>query len=181
MLIDDQFLAPLSQAIQKEYNKLISILLDIEPGYRVIKTIDGTGGKVTVSDVIAYQIGWGNLLINWYEAGLKGKMPQMPGEGFTKWDYVGLAKHFYQKYQYDGHKKQEQEFRKIVKKVVNIAEHEYQSGNLDKKGVWAWCTLPSGKQWPLSKWIIVNTAAPYKRAAILIRKFIKVVDGGEFL
>lgn len=41
---------------------------------------------------------------------------------------------------------------------------------LDQRGIWAWCTLASGKQWPLSKWIRVKTASPYKRAVQLIKK-----------
>lgn len=160
----------LSQSIHKEYNKFVGVIAAVPPQQRLLKVIDGTGGKVSVADIIAYQIGWGNLLINWYTTGLTGKKPIMPGEGFTKWDYSGIAQHFYKKYHYDGYHQQEQEFHNVVTNIVNIVETEYQFGNLDKIGVWDWCTLASGKQWPLSKWITVNTVAPYKRATALIKK-----------
>ena len=56
----------------------------------------------------------------------------------------------------------------IVIEIVQIVEQESVSGNLDKLGVWKWCNLKSGKQWPLRKWIRVNTIAPYKRAYKLL-------------
>lgn len=173
MFINEKYKAPLNKYIQKEYNDLLFVVSAIAPNDRMIKDIDGTGGKVNIPDLIAYQIGWGNLVINWYEIGLKGKMPQMPGEGFSTWDYVGLARHFYKKYQYDSGSNQIQEFCKVVKKIIAIVEHEYQAQNLDRVGIWPWCTLSSGKKWPLSKFINVNAVAPYRRAKLLIRKFIK--------
>ncbi len=170
MLITETFSAPLSRLIVKEYNGLALAISKIKS--RTKKDIEGTGGKVSAADLIAYQIGWGRLLIAWHETGERGETPQMPGEGFTKWDYTGLAKHFYQKYQYDSGKKQEAEFYQTVSTLLNIVEKEHRTGRLDQTGVWAWCTLPSGKEWPLSKWIKVNTSSPYNRAARLIRSNI---------
>ena len=173
MFIRGKYQSSLNTDIAKEYNNLLFVLASIKPHDRMIKAIDGTGGKVSVADLVAYQIGWGNLLIGWYETGLTGKMPQMPGEGFTTWDYTGLAQHFYKKYQYDSSSKQEQEFHAIVTKIIAIVEHEHQTKNLDTLGAWPWCTLASGKQWSLRKIVTVNTVAPYKRATALIRKLVK--------
>lgn len=173
-----EFKAQLSKNIQKEYNNLMSIISDIERKDRLQKTIEGTDGLVSIADLIAYQIGWGTLLLTWYKTGLKGQMPEMPGQGFDTWDYVGLAHHFYKKYHYDGYRKQEQEFHKIMQQIIDMVEHEYQIHNLDAIGIWDWCTLKSGKQWPLSKWVQVNTVAPYKKAASLIRKSLKSHKAG---
>lgn len=168
--------SPLSQNIQKEYNNLIAAIALVPAQYRTKKVIAGTGGNVNVIDFISYHIGWGTLLIGWYEAGLKNRMPEMPGDGFTTWDYTGLAQDFYHKYQFDSFEQQLKEFHAIVTRILEIVDQEYQSGNLDKVGVWQWCTLPSGKQWPLSKWIQVNTAAPYRRTAGLIKKLLKTIS-----
>jgi len=171
-LIEGHFIAPLSNEIQKEYNKLSNLISPISTALRTLKKIDGTGGKVTIADIIAYHIGWGKLIINWYEIGTQGKIAEMPGEGFTKWDYAGLARHFYKKYCYDSFHEQERIFYDVVQQVLSIVEREYNTNNLDKLEVWPWCTLPSGKQWSLHKWITVNTVAPYKRTSTLIKKFI---------
>ncbi len=158
--------APLSQEIQREYNRLTKLIASIPSSAKNLKKIDGTGEKVSLSDLIAYQIGWGRCVIRWYEAGLRAEIPEMPGEGFSTWDYRAIARHFYQKYQDE----QDQTFHRIVMRLIEIVEKEFQTGNLEKIGVWNWCTLSSGKQWPLSKWIRVNTCAPYRRACTLIKK-----------
>ena len=168
--------APLSREIQREYNKLVNLIASIPVSLHILKQVEGTGGKVSITDLIAYQIGWGQCLIGWYESGIKGEVPIMPGEGFSKWDYTAIAQHFYQKYQYHNHNphnthnhdEQNQVFHQVVLKLLDIVEKEYASGNLDRIGVWSWCTLQSGKQWPLSKWIKINTSSPYKRAFQLI-------------
>lgn len=169
-LINSQYNAPLSRQIQESYNKLITRVAAIDVHSRTIKNKEGTGGLVSVANIIAYQIGWGKLLLSWYAGGLHGVIPQMPGDGFSTWDYVGLAHHFYIKYAYDSGIQQQQEFFNMVIKIIAMTEGEYNTGNLEKIGVWPWCTLASGKQWPLCKWITVNTVSPYKRALILIRK-----------
>lgn len=161
--------APLSCEIKKEYDKLMTAASSIPVSSRNVKMIEGTGGKVSLSDLIAYQIGWGKCIIRWYESGIKGESPEMPGEGFLKWDYAAIAQHFYEKYRYEGIE-QEKVFHQVVSEIIHIVEKEYLAGNLDRLGAWPWCTLSSGKQWPLSKWVKVNTCSPYRRAYSAIRK-----------
>lgn len=162
--------APLSQEITREYERLISLVTSIPVSSRILRKIEWTGGKVSISDLIAYQIGWGRCLIKWYESGINEEKPEMPGEGFSTWNYAAIAQHFYVKYQFDRIEQQEKAFYQVVFEILNIVENEFQTGNLEKIGVWPWCTLLSGKQWPLSKWIRVNTSAPHKRAYSAIRK-----------
>ena len=156
----------LSKEIEKAYLQLMQELERFPLEERVKKQFDGTGGKVSVLDLIAYQVGWGECVIRWYDEGVRGIMPEMPGEGFTKWDYKGLAEHFYLKYQGSALL---DHFRQVAQRVIEIVEYEEKTGNLDQPGVWPWCILKSGKKWPLSKWIRVNTVAPYQRALRILR------------
>jgi hypothetical protein len=167
-----EYQAPLSTKILKEYTGFLQSINKVPSKLRIQKMIEGTGGMVSVIDLIAYQIGWGKLFIYWYESGIADINPIMPGEGFSKWDYNALARHFYSKYHFDGAQKQMEEFESVVSTILNIVETEFKAGNLERLGVWEWCTLASGKQWPLSKWITVNTAAPYKRANQGIKKLL---------
>lgn len=158
---------PLSQEIEAAYTHLINAIGDHD---RSKKVIDWNAKKISLAELIAYQIGWGSCLIRWYEAGIHGKTPDMPGEGFKKWDYRAIAAHFFEKYGYDGGAEQAHHFEEVVRKIANIAKEEEMNGNLTREGVWPWCTLSSGKKWPLEKWIRVNTVSPYKRATGLIKK-----------
>lgn len=160
----------LAYDIRRERDRLIKIVSSISPSARTLKQIDGTAGKVSVADIIAYQIGWGKCLIRWYEAGIREETPKMPVDGFTNWDYTAIAKCFYEKYSYDSLEQQLRVFEKVVSRILEIIQTECKTGNLERLGVWTWCKLKSGKQWPLSKWIKVNTVAPYKRAVQLIKK-----------
>ncbi len=160
----------LSRDISLEYDRLKDAVSAIPISQRELKLLDGTGGKVGVVDLIAYQIGWGKCLIQWYETGLQGKYPEMPGDGFSQWSYVAIAKHFYKKYRYDGSEEQMKILDELVLNILRIVNQEAKNGNLDRIGVWPWCTLRSGKSWSLSKWIQVNTVAHYKRAVKLFKK-----------
>lgn len=160
----------LADSIRKEYRKLASCYADIPPAERLEKSIAFNKMMVSPSDLIAYQIGWGNFLIHWYEAGIKGENPQMPGDGFTTWDYPRIAMHFFNKYAHQQGFQQERVFQETAEQIAVIAEKESQTGHLEKRGVWPWCTLKSGVKWPLCKWIRVNSVAPYKRASNLLSK-----------
>lgn len=165
--------APLSKIIQARYTKLNDTIGKVTPEDFVLPLLNGTGGKVSVADLIAQQIGWGNLLISWYRNGVDRKKFVMPGEGFETWDYTGIAKHFHKKYHYNTIEEAQEELHHVATKIITIVEHEYTSGHLESYGIWKWCTLQSGKQWPLSQWIITNTAAPYQRVQKQIRDFIQ--------
>ncbi len=52
--------APLSIEIAKNHLRLIEIIQNIPIANRTLKTMEGTGGSVSIADFIAYQIGWGN-------------------------------------------------------------------------------------------------------------------------
>lgn len=154
---------PLSQEIEKEASKQLTLLKQLPKEKR---------NELWIAERIAYQIGWGQLLLYWYNTGIQGKNPEMPGDGFTKWNYKDIAEYFYKKYLYDQGPEQEKRFQAIISEVLAIVEKEYQTGNLDECGVWPWCTLPSGKDWPLSKWVRVNTISPWKATSTLLKKHL---------
>lgn len=170
MKITGDYAAGLSKEIQAAYNNLIDTIMLIPIEYWTTKNISDTKEALSLQQIIAYQIGWGNLLVYWYNTGVQGIMPVMPGEGFTTWDYNGLAQHFYTKYAYADLQAQCHAFQQTVMKILLICEREHVAGRLDAMGVWPWCTLASGKEWPLAKWIRVNTVAPYKRARSRLNK-----------
>ena len=159
----------LSREVLSSYRKLYDIISNASQELFFEKKFKFTAIDASIADIIAYQIGWGSLFKYWYETGIKNKPVIMPGNGFDKWDYNAIARHFYKKYSWNSKQEYIDNFSIIVMKIIDITELEYVSDNLDKTGVFAWCKLKSGKDWPLSKWIKVNTVAPYKRALLLIK------------
>ncbi len=172
LLIKEVHRAPLAQNIQKEYNKLVTTLAQVDKETRQAKKISGTGGLISVSDLVAYQIGWVRRVIEWYESGVRGQPMIMPGDGFTTWSYTEMAKQFYETYHLDGWTEQDKEFHRVTRRVLEIVEEAYQNNTLDKKEVWPWQQLKSGVWWPLSKWVQVNTVAPFKKATASVNSIL---------
>ncbi len=140
-IIEGNWSAPLSQLIQQRYNALVHEALTIPESMRTEKVLSFSSHMVCVNEIIAYQIGWGKLLVGWYETGMSGNNPTMPGEGFTTWDYKGLAEHFYKKYSFPSAAEQHLEFKRMVLSIIEMVEKEFKKDNLEKEGVWPWCTL----------------------------------------
>lgn len=162
--------APISKEIFQAYTKLMESVSHLPDKQFREKRLEGTGGLISIADLLAYQIGWGSLVIQWYESGIHNQPMIMPGDGFSKWDYTAIAKYFYQKYALLNPIELKAIFHSTVERLIDITECEFVSGRLDQLGVWCWCRLQSGKEWPLSKWIQINTVAPYKRAMTMIKK-----------
>lgn len=153
-----------------QHQRLIEKILPMSAEYFFEKQYFLSGVKVSAADVIAYQVGWGELLVCWYQKGKLGAEFIMPGDGFDKWDYKNISLHFYKKYSPLSKEGLINKFNIVVKNILEIVDTELLLENLDKLGVFNWCKLKNGKDWPLEKWIQVNTVGPYKRAIKVLTK-----------
>lgn len=131
-------------------------------------------GGISICDLLAYQIGWGKLLLGWEQAEQNGERPAMPAKGY-KWNQLGaLASLFYQTYHPYSFEQLRIEFDKLahdlIQMIDNMREEEL---CLLKQRQWA------GEKWPLVKWIQVNTIAPYSAARKKIRQWKKRNDNEE--
>lgn len=152
-------------AFTEESAKLLKELDNIPESMTRDCSIDG---NISACDVLAYQIGWGRLLIGWYEAGKVGINPTLPAEGF-KWNQLGeLAKHFYEVHKNDTIEQLIQQFQSNFRDIETII-NENSNDQLYKLNVYIWTGI-----WPLGRWINVNTSSPYKSARAKIRKWKKL-------
>ena len=155
----------LSDTLTLEFDRLMDELISIPKNLTRKKELEG---NISVSDCIAYQIGWGLLLVNWYECGKKNTMPDLPSKDY-KWNQLGdLAKHFYKTYESESFDSLLKKFRQTVEKIKKII-HENTNTQLYTIGVYNW----TGDKWPLGRYINVNTSSPYKSARSKIRKWKK--------
>lgn len=155
----------LLKVLESSYSKLRMEILEIPESLSRKKTIHG---DVSVCDVLAYQIGWGNLFLSWYAAGKKNEIPAMPREGY-KWNELGkLAQKFYSEHQMYIKQQLLSIFEKTFNEILEIVQKE-QNSSLYCIGVYAW----TGDKWPLGRWINVNTSSPYQSALAKIRKWKK--------
>jgi uncharacterized protein (TIGR03083 family) len=85
----------LLEEIQSERERLDTTIVALTPDQM---TQPGTLGEWAVKDVLAHLAEWEQLLLVWYQAGLRGENPPLPTKGYT-WDQMDdLNQVIYEKY-----------------------------------------------------------------------------------
>lgn len=126
----------------------------------------------TPREMIAYQLGWMGLIRGWDRDELAGKEVITPAPGL-KWNQMGtIFENFYANYSTQSLSELKQMYQDAVSGLLNwlqgfTADELFQSGGRK----WAQST-PSN--WPVWKWVHINTAAPFKTFRSKIRKWKKL-------
>lgn len=154
---------PTSRAELRDKLRTAHTKLDAE-----LEALEGRAETKTARALVAYQIGWGKLLLGWEAAERTGKVPAMPAKGF-KWNQLGaLAESFHRAYADRTLEQLRKELARTVKKI------DAWIGALDEAELFEFEQRRwAGVKWPLVKWIQVNTIAPYTSATAKLRKLEK--------
>jgi hypothetical protein len=133
-----------------------------------LERFPGIEGEVSPCDLIAYQIGWGKLLMSWDKLETQGKTAEMPAPGF-KWNQLSaLANHFYKEQNGQSLEQLLAQFEVLVDEIRLFIESNSEEVLFEiGKRRWA------GQKWSIAKWIQVNTVAPYGSARTKLRKWKK--------
>ncbi|MBV1820324.1 ClbS/DfsB family four-helix bundle protein [Anaerosalibacter bizertensis] len=126
----------------------------------------------TPSQMIAYQLGWMNLILSWDEDELNGKEVITPSPNY-KWNKLGgLYASFYAEYESYSLSALQKQFNEVLEKFIdwfnNFSDEEVFNQDVRK---WASSTT---SRWPICKWVHINTVAPFKSFRTRIRKWKKV-------
>ncbi|EJO5349252.1 ClbS/DfsB family four-helix bundle protein [Clostridium botulinum] len=126
----------------------------------------------TPFQMIAYQLGWMNLILDWENQEQQGNIVITPAPDY-KWNNLGgLYESFYK--QYDGHTLKElcTMFIKKEQQIIALI-NSYTDVELFQQGGRKWSSsTPSN--WAIWKWIHINTVAPFKSFRTKIRKWKKL-------
>jgi len=156
----------LQSAIKDTYAKLKKDLDDIPIELTNIKELAGhaKGTLMSVSDLVAYLIGWGELVLKWNDLIQKGEEVDFPETGF-KWTELGLlAQKFYKDYEKYTYKKRLILLDNTVAKLLHLIEST--SDDDLYKTLWY-------KTYPMGRMIQLNSSSPYKNARARVRKWKK--------
>ncbi|RLJ31949.1 hypothetical protein CLU97_1390 [Chryseobacterium sp. 7] len=124
----------------------------------------------TPSQNISYQLGWTHLLLQWEADEQKGIDVKTPTPEY-KWNNLGgLYQSFYNKYGSHSLQKQRELLQNQVNKIINWIE-SLDDETLFTPGQRKWATTSA--QWPVWKWIHINTVAPFKNFRLQLRKWKK--------
>ena len=153
-------------AITGNYDKLARELATVPPERALEKSLEGhaKGTSMSVHDLAAYLVGWGELVLKWHALRGAGRDVDFPESGF-KWNELGrLAQKFYHDYEGlpfpDLLRRLEQNSRQIVALVQSHSDGELYHE-------------PWYEQWTMGRMIQFNTASPYANARARLRQWKK--------
>ena len=153
-------------AIESSYSKLKKDLNSVPNEMAKKKELDGhaKGTKMSVSDLVAYLIGWSELVLKWNRKKENGENVEFPEKGY-KWNELGkLAQKFYSDYENLDYPTL---LKKLDKNVGKILELINANNNADLY------EIPWYEKWTKGKMIQLNTSSPYKNARSRVRKWKK--------
>jgi hypothetical protein len=153
-------------AIIDNYNKLKTELLSLPIDQVEKKELEGHSKNTLMSihHLVAYLVGWGQLVLNWNDKKSKGLEVDFPETGY-KWNELGkLAQKFYKDYEKDDFRTLNLKLDKTTYEILKLIESKT---NLELYEM-TWYD-----KWTLGKMIQLNTSSPFKNAKDRIRKWKK--------
>lgn len=159
--------------IEKTADLFINEFLDVkeEDKDKLIAGVDRTPAQM-----IAYQLGWLDLIMKWDKDEAEGRPVVTPCEGY-KWNNLGgLYRSFYDKFSSYSLAELQDLFKEklfvFVQWLDGFTEEDVFTAGSRK---WASST-PSN--WPVWKWVHINTVSPFKSFRSKIRKWKKLNENG---
>lgn len=126
----------------------------------------------TPAQMIAYQLGWLDLIMGWDKDEAEGKQVVTPCEGY-KWNNLGaLYQSFYDRFSLHSLTELQNIFKEKVSDFVQWLDG-FKEEDVFTAGSRKWASsTPSN--WPVWKWVHINTVAPFKSFRSKIRKWKKL-------
>ena len=153
----------LLQAIDASFGKLLKELTAIPPDQVAAASMDGhaKGTRMSVANLVAYLVGWNELVLKWLELDAAGAPIPFPETGF-KWNELGrLAQKFYVDYQDVPYPQLVDRLLAAKGRIVLAVEAR---SNEDLYG------RPWYGKWTMGRMIQFNTSSPYDNARGRLRK-----------
>lgn len=156
----------LRKAIEVAFAKLTAELENFPEDLASEGTMPGhaAGTLMSVDDLLAYLIGWGELVLKWIRLRDEGQEPDFPDTGF-KWNQLGsLAQKFYREYETLSFSERFSRFEEV--KIDILTQIDRRTDAELYSGGWY-------EKWPLGRMIQFNTASPYVNARSRVRAWKK--------
>lgn len=124
------------------------------------------------SQMISYQLGWLNLLMQWDSDELNNKKVITPADGY-KWNNLGgLYEDFYRQYRAYSLNELKDLFKSSVKEFTSWLD-TFTNEELFSQDIRKWASSTASR-WPIYKWAHINSVAPFKSFRSKIRKWKKL-------
>lgn len=152
--------------IDLERSRLDALLAPLTPREKTQAGVTLAGWSV--KDILGHLVGWQQMNLGWYEAGLRGETPAVPAPGLTWKDIRKLNDRIYRQHHRRSLNAVLQDYHAFHQKMLDLME-EVSDRDFVTVGRFAW----AGPTWTLSDYVRANTASHYRWACKHIRKWKK--------
>ena len=152
--------AELTDLITTSFEKLRAELDKLDPTLAENLCVDDW----TIRDLLTVRAWWTESVAEWIEAGRRGQTPVTPAEGYRWHETPRLNAMLVRKAQDQSYRMVRQRLERGQKRVLAIID-ALDDQELLEVGVFEWAG-----QWPIARWISLNTARQYTTARTLIRR-----------
>lgn len=159
----------LLSAINTHYEKLMRVVALVPAQWVDECSLEGHAKDtmMSVSNLVAYLVGWNELVLKWLEKDAAGQAIDFPETGF-KWNQLGkLAQKFYRDYEGIPFSQLLERLNTAKQQIVAII----QSRSNDSLYECSWY-----EHWTMGRMIQFNTASPYENARGRLRRWLKTKD-----
>jgi hypothetical protein len=125
-----------------------------------------TPGGWSVKDIIAHVVDWQDRTLGWYEAGLRGERPAVPGDGFTMRELPLLNQAIWRRHRRRSLKAVLDDYRAYHQRMLVLID-AVDENDMVTLNRWSW----TGPSWTLSDYIRAQTASHYRWARKHIRRW----------
>ncbi|MFB2533531.1 ClbS/DfsB family four-helix bundle protein [Paracoccus sp. p3-h83] len=156
----------LLKAINVNFDKLLRELADIPDAKVRSRSLEGhaKGTMMSVADLVAYLVGWNELVLKWLDRAAAGEPVDFPETGF-KWNELGLlAQKFYRDYEAVPYPQLVERLEAAKDRIVSLIDAR---SNDELYG------RPWYEKWTMGRMIQFNTSSPYDNARGRLRKWKK--------
>ena len=156
------------QQLIDEISKEKKILNDLLESVDKTKLcIAGACVNWSIKDIVCHLAEWQEMVLSWYELGMSGKTPEVPGKGY-KWSQLpDLNMEIYKKYKNLTWEEARQFFKKSEFNIMSTIK-DMEEDTMLKPGLYPWMN-----QNTMIGYFGSCTSSHYKWASGLIKKFIK--------
>jgi hypothetical protein len=166
--------AELLNAMESGFMKLRSELALVPETLVTATDMEGhaKGTTMSIKDLVAYLVGWGELVLKWNRLRATGEEPDFPETGY-KWNELGkLATKFYRDYDSLSYAQLLTRFETTHRELMSLVH------SLDDDALYG---RPWYGKWSLGRMIQFNTASPYANARNRLRKWKKQTPAGALI
>lgn len=153
-------------AIEKRFQLLIKDLDSVPDALALEKSMEGhaKGTQMSVHNLIAYLVGWNELVLKWHAGRNAGEAVDFPETGY-RWNQLGqLAGKFYHDYEDLPFAALKQRLLDTKNRIIALVSG-YDNHQLYQQ--------PWYEKWTMGRMIQFNTSSPYSNARCRLRQWKK--------